>query len=172
VRSYGPRARFCPRCGAKLLEAPPTRCGDCDYQMFVNARPTGSLVVVDGDRFLALRRAIEPKAGRWEVPGGFCEGWEHPADAAAREGQEELGVRVNLGDFVGMYMGSYDFQDETLPVLDSFYLATLPAGGQIVLDPKESSKLEWFSLWSPPPLAFETMDEALREVTRRFPRGV
>lgn len=164
--------RFCPRCGAKLLEAPPTRCGDCDYQMFVNARPTASLVVVDGDRFLALRRAIDPKAGLWEVPGGFCDGWEHPADAAVREAQEELGVRVNLGDFVGMYIGSYDFQDETLPVLDSFFLATLPIGEQVVLDPAESSEFEWFSLHSPPPLAFGTMDQALREVARLFPTGV
>jgi ADP-ribose pyrophosphatase YjhB (NUDIX family) len=140
--------------------------------MFVNARPTASLVVVDGDRFLALRRAIDPKAGLWEVPGGFCDGWEHPADAAVREAQEELGVRINLGDFVGMYIGSYDFQDETLPVLDSFFLATLPIGEQVVLDPSESSELEWFPLHSPPPLAFGTMDEALREVVRRFPAGV
>jgi ADP-ribose pyrophosphatase YjhB (NUDIX family) len=140
--------------------------------MFVNARPTASLVVVDGDRFLALRRAIDPKAGLWEVPGGFCDGWEHPADAAVREAQEELGVRIILGDFVGMYIGSYDFQDETLPVLDSFFLATLPIGEQVVLDPSESSELEWFPLHSPPPLAFGTMDEALREVVRRFPAGV
>jgi ADP-ribose pyrophosphatase YjhB (NUDIX family) len=138
--------------------------------MFVNARPTASLVVVDGDRFLALRRAIDPKAGLWETPGGFCDGWEHPADAAVREAQEELGVRINLGDFVGMYIGSYDFQEETLPVLDSFFLATLPIGEQVVLDPSESSELEWFPLHSPPPLAFGTMDEALREVVRRFPQ--
>jgi 8-oxo-dGTP diphosphatase len=51
-------------------------------------------VVVDGDRFLALRRAAEPQAGQWGLPGGFCDGWEHPADAAVRE---ELGVDVAPG---------------------------------------------------------------------------
>jgi 8-oxo-dGTP diphosphatase len=137
--------------------------------MFVNARPTASLVVLDGDRFLALRRAAEPMAGRWETPGGFCDGWEHPAEAAVREGREELGVDVVLGDFVGMYVGSYEFQGETLPVLDSFFTATLPPAHDIVLDPAESSELAWFPLADPPPLAFSTMDAAVREVARRGP---
>jgi 8-oxo-dGTP diphosphatase len=159
--------RFCPRCGARLAEAPPTTCVHCGYQMFVNARPTASLVVLDGDRFLALRRAAEPMAGQWETPGGFCDGWEHPADAAVREGREELGVEVILGDFVGMFMGSYDYQGERLPVLDSFFIATLPPGRDIVLDPAESSELAWFPVDSPPPLAFSTMDAAMREVARR-----
>jgi ADP-ribose pyrophosphatase YjhB (NUDIX family) len=135
--------------------------------MFVNARPTASLVLLDGDRFLALRRAAEPMAGRWETPGGFCDGWEHPADAAVREGREELGVEVILGDFVGMYLGSYEYQGETLPVLDSFFMATLPPGRDIVLDPRESSELAWFPVAAPPPLAFSTMDAAVREVARR-----
>jgi ADP-ribose pyrophosphatase YjhB (NUDIX family) len=135
--------------------------------MYVNARPTASLVVLDGDRFLALRRAAEPMAGRWETPGGFCHGWEHPADAAVREGREELGVEVTLGEFVGMYVGSYEFQGELLPVLDSFFTATLPPGQDIVLDPRESSELAWFPVASPPPLAFSTMDAAVREVARR-----
>jgi 8-oxo-dGTP diphosphatase len=150
----------------RLAEAPPNTCVECAYQMFVNARPTASVIVVDGDKFLVLKRAIEPKAGLWEVPGGFCHGLEHPAEAAIREAREELGVQVNLGDFVGMYVGSYDFQGETLPVLDSFFLATVPAGEEIVIN-HESSDLDWFSLYDPPPLAFATMDAAMRDVSRR-----
>jgi ADP-ribose pyrophosphatase YjhB (NUDIX family) len=132
--------------------------------MFVNARPTASLIVLDGDRFLALRRVVEPMAGWWETPGGFCDGWEHPAQAALREGREELGLDVVLGDFVGMYKGSYDVQGETLPVLDCYFTATLPAGRNVVLDPAESSELTWFPVASPPPLAFSTMDTAVRDV--------
>ena len=110
-------------------------------------------------------RAAEPMAVRWETPGGFCDGWEHPADAAVREAREELGVAVTLGDFVGMYVGSYDFQGETLPVLESFFLATIGAG-EITLDPAESSGLTWFDLAKPPALAFATMDAALRDAAR------
>lgn len=160
-------ARFCPRCGAPLVKRPPTACGACGYTLFVNARPTGSLIVHDGGRFLALKRAQEPCAGLWETPGGFCDGWEEPAAAAVREGREELGVEVTLGDFVGMYVGSYVFQGERLPVLDCFFLATLD-GAKVTLNPEESSDLTWFALREPPPLAFATMDRAVHDAARRL----
>jgi ADP-ribose pyrophosphatase YjhB (NUDIX family) len=141
--------------------SPPAVCGSCGYEVYVNARPTGGVVLVDGDRFLALRRAAEPRAGRWELPGGFCDGWEHPADAARREAREELGVEVALGAFLGMYLGEYEFQGETLPVLDCFWLAR-PLGGGIVIDARESLEYRWSSLGDPPRLAFPTMDAAVR----------
>ncbi|MFS8478554.1 MAG: NUDIX hydrolase [Micromonosporaceae bacterium] len=159
---------FCPRCGAKLPGAPPVGCARCAYQLYVNARPTASIIVTDGDRFLALRRAMEPKAGQWEVPGGFCDGWEHPADAAVREAREELGVRVTLRDFVGMYIGGYEFQGELLPVLDCYWLAVIDPGQSIRIDPVESSEYAWFPLGDPPPLAFTTMESAIRDARKRL----
>jgi len=162
-RGYGPTAAFCPRCATALADAPPVRCLACGYQLFVNARPTANAVVVDGDRFLALRRAVAPRAGRWETPGGFCDGREHPAETAVRECREELGVEITLGPLIGMYLGDYDFQGETLPVLDCFFLAGIDRGEPTV-NPAEASDLRWFSLREPPPLAFDTMDAALRDV--------
>jgi 8-oxo-dGTP pyrophosphatase MutT (NUDIX family) len=133
--------------------------------MYVNARPTGGVVVVDGDRFLALLRATEPRAGLWELPGGFCDGWEHPADAAVREAREELGIKVALGDFLGMYLGEYEHQGEILPVLDCFWLAG-PLAGPIVIDSRESSDYRWLSIADPPRLAFATMDAAVHAANR------
>jgi 8-oxo-dGTP diphosphatase len=161
-------ARFCPRCGESLPGRPPTRCDFCGYALYVNPRPTASVIVVDPEQraFLALRRAIEPRAGLWEIPGGFCDGWEHPADAAVREAREELGVEVALGDFVGMYVGSYEFQNETLPVLDLFWLAEIVAG-EIRIDPAESLEYAWLPLVGHPPLAFATMDRAIRDTAGR-----
>ena len=158
-------SRYCPRCGCALPGRPPTTCAGCSYQLFVNARPTATVIVVRDGEFLAVQRTIEPKLGLWELPGGFCDGWEHPADAAVREAREELGVTVRLDEFVGMYLGSYDFQDETLPVLDCFWLATI-VDGQITLDPGEASAFRWVSIVDPPPLAFATMDRALVDAAR------
>jgi 8-oxo-dGTP diphosphatase len=160
-------ARFCPRCAAGLPGPPPVSCASCGYELFVNARPTGSVVVVDGaGRFLVIRRVRPPGEGRWELPGGFCDGWELPADAAVREAREELGVEVRLGPFIGMYLGTYHYQDESFPVLDSFWLAEITAG-DIALDPAEASALSWADIIHPPPLAFPTMDAALKDVEIR-----
>jgi ADP-ribose pyrophosphatase YjhB (NUDIX family) len=128
------------------------------------------VVVVEGDRFLALRRAAQPRAGEWELPGGFCQAFEHPVDAAVREAREELGVDVELGAFLGMYLDRYEYQNETLPVLDCFWLARLLAEA-ITLDPLESIEYDWFPVRHPPKLAFVSMDEAVRAASiSLFPR--
>jgi 8-oxo-dGTP diphosphatase len=161
--------RHCSRCGARLAASPPTTCAACGYQLFVNPRPTGTVIVLDredGDRYLAIRRVREPNAGAWDLPGGFCDGFEHPADTAVREAREELGVEVRLGAFVGMYVGSYLFQEEELPILDCFWLATIESG-DITLDPAEASALTWADLASPPKMAFPTMDAALADLQIR-----
>jgi ADP-ribose pyrophosphatase YjhB (NUDIX family) len=155
-------ARFCPRCGQPLPAPPPTACTGCGYHLYVNARPTSSVIIVQDGQFLALMRAHEPNAGRWDIPGGFCDGWEHPADAAVREAREELGVKVTLGEFVGMYLGSYHYQGETLPVLDCFWLASI-VDGELAVDPHEASGYAWLPLRDPPAMAFGTMDQALRD---------
>ena len=157
------RAAYCPRCAAALPSAPPTACRSCGYELYVNARPTASVIVVDGGRFLALRRARAPQQGQWALPGGFCDGWEHPADAAVREAREEVGAEVTLGDFVGMYVGDYDFQDERLPVLDCFFLATVANPADLSPDPSEASEMDWFALERRPRLAFDTMRKAIAD---------
>jgi ADP-ribose pyrophosphatase YjhB (NUDIX family) len=150
-------------------------CTACGYEAYNNARPTASLLVVDdAERLLLLKRARPPRPGWWETPGGFCDGWEEPAQTALREGREELGVEVELGPFVGMYIGDYEFQGERFPVLDCFWLARLPDGATIVLDPAESTEARWFPLNDPPPLAFSTMVRAVHDgalVRRRLAEG-
>jgi 8-oxo-dGTP diphosphatase len=156
---------YCTRCAAALTGPPPTACGSCGYETYLNPRPTGSVLVVDGDRFLALRRAREPMAGEWELPGGFCDGWEHPFDAARREAREELGVDVELGDFLGMYLGEYRYQGEKLPVLDCYWSARL-LDPVIVVDPAEALEYRWWPLADPPAFGFATMDAAVRAARR------
>jgi 8-oxo-dGTP diphosphatase len=156
---------FCPRCGSALPGQPPTSCTSCGYQLFVNARPTATAIIVEGDSYLVTLRAMEPRKGLWDLPGGFCDGFEHPADAAIREVREELGVTVHLGQFVGMYVGRYLFQNETLPVLDCFWLATM-VEGQINLKTDEVTQYAWLALADPPDLAFETMNSAIADARK------
>ncbi|MFC5187334.1 (deoxy)nucleoside triphosphate pyrophosphohydrolase [Actinomadura harenae] len=58
--------------------------------------------IISGGRLLAAQRA-EPAelAGGWEFPGGKVDPGETDEQALVRECEEELGVRVVLGDRVG-----------------------------------------------------------------------
>lgn len=61
----------------------------------------GAAIIADG-RVLACARLNPPEvAGMWEFPGGKVEPGESDVEALVRECDEELGVRVEVGDRVG-----------------------------------------------------------------------
>jgi 8-oxo-dGTP diphosphatase len=58
--------------------------------------------IIAGGRVLACERADPPEvAGKWEFPGGKVEPGETEVEALIRECDEELGVRVEVGDRIG-----------------------------------------------------------------------
>jgi 8-oxo-dGTP diphosphatase len=61
----------------------------------------GGIVTDTTGRLLLVRRAHDPEAGRWSLPGGRVEPGESTAGATAREVAEETGLRVAVGDEVG-----------------------------------------------------------------------
>lgn len=61
----------------------------------------GALVHDDAGRLLVVRRAREPGAGLWSVPGGRVEDRESDQHAVAREVLEETGLHVTVGMWVG-----------------------------------------------------------------------
>jgi len=60
------------------------------------------VLIREGDRYLIVKRAAEPDAGLWSIPGGLVEIGEKAADAAAREAEEETGLDVEIVDILGV----------------------------------------------------------------------
>ncbi len=99
-------ARFCPRCGAPATIDYPRSiaCPACGYGAYYNPKPVASVIPVDPDGgIVLLRRGFDPGRGLWTFPGGFVELGEAVEDAARREVEEELRIRVELGRLVGVY---------------------------------------------------------------------
>lgn len=57
-------------------------------------------VICDGRRFLATQRGYGEQKDGWEFPGGKMEPGETPEEALVRELQEELAVKVSVGNLV------------------------------------------------------------------------
>jgi ADP-ribose pyrophosphatase YjhB (NUDIX family) len=116
--------RFCPACGHALHERPIDGilrqvCSACGRIHWRNAKPCAGALVLRHGKVLLVRRTIEPFLGYWDVPGGFCEANEHPADAARREVREETGLEIELTGLLGLWMDIY----EARTTLNVYYLA-------------------------------------------------
>ena len=60
------------------------------------------VLIKDDDRYLLIKRAAEPDAGLWSVPGGMVELGERAAGAAKREALEETGLEVEIVEVLGV----------------------------------------------------------------------
>lgn len=138
---------FCDQCGEPVTGGDPLAgdaptCADHGprWRLIRNAPCAGAIIVRDGLVLLG-RRAKAPFAGWWEVPGGFVERGEHPADAAVREVTEELGIAISLTGLVGIYLES-SMRGESLQV--TVYEATTEATAAVP-DPAEVTDWAWFA---------------------------
>lgn len=105
-----------------------------------------------------MKRACPPYQGWWDVPGGFLDPWEHPADGVVREVAEELGLRVRPRDLVGIFLDRYgDDGDYTLNV---YYRVEVEGGDLEARD--DAAHLGWFDPTSLPENIVKNGLEAIR----------
>lgn len=91
---------YCFKCGTELEEKfyegrERYYCPGCDEIRFRNSEPVGGVFVVRGDEVLLIKRGNEPFKGKWSYPAGYLEYDELPEVGAARELEEETGLRTD-----------------------------------------------------------------------------
>jgi 8-oxo-dGTP diphosphatase len=156
--------RLCPRCGSELERGDGrARCGACEFVAYANPAPTACALCLDVEgRLLLGRRAGEPYEGRWDVPGGFVEEYEHPLDCLRRELREETGLEVEPGEFVGVWLDRYGPGEGDPATLNLYWSARVVGGEARAAD--DVAELRWFALDelpAPDELAFATVADVL-----------
>lgn len=112
-----------------------------------------------------MRRALPPRLGQWDCPGGFVDPDEHPEEALRRELREELGVEIGIRRFVGIFMDRYGDDGES--TLNIYYEAAIHSGAPAPAS--DVSELGWFALNSlPEPIAFANNRQALRTLVALY----
>lgn len=151
---------FCIWCGSPTDGDVALRCTSCGRTHYLNSKISASALTVAGDTYLTVKRAAPPEVGKWDLPGGFCEYGEDPADTAARETIEESGIKVAVSRLLGVFMDEYiEPNGRPWPTINLIYLATPDNldGDLTSVDAQEIAALAWHPLAHPPDnVAFPT----------------
>lgn len=60
-------------------------------------------VTIKSGKILLVKRAFDPGAGKWSIPGGLVEVGEKLSEAAARETEEETGIKVDILELINVF---------------------------------------------------------------------
>lgn len=137
-------------------------CPHCGFATYAHSKPTASGVVVDDrGRVLLSKRAKDPFAGKWDLPGGFLEEGEHPLDGVKRELREEAGIEIGDERLLGIWMDRYEYRRRVVETLNIYYAARLAEGTPEPAD--DVAEFRWFAANEVPldELAFAHIPEVL-----------
>jgi ADP-ribose pyrophosphatase YjhB (NUDIX family) len=128
------------------------------------ARPligVGAVAIRNG-KILLIKRAFDPGAGKWSVPGGLVEVGERLSEACVRETEEETGLKVEILELINVF--DMIDKDESGRVKYHYVLIDFlvkPLGGEERLS-KEITEMRWV-----------TREEAMKmDMTRTARRAI
>lgn len=160
--------KYCSCCGNRVREELHEGikryvCEACEAVYYDNPKPCVASVIMDGQKVLLTKRAIEPGLDKWDLVGGFLDQGEDPETALRREVKEELGVDVSWCRFFGFYMDAYGEDGDS--TLNMAYLCKLD--GEPRVNTHEFREMRWFSLSElPGEYAFKMVREVLEDFRR------
>ncbi len=116
---------YCPKCKNKLDHNDNRcNCSACGFEFYFNPAPAAGVIIINDKNQIYLGlRAREPKAGMWEIPGGFINIGESAEAGAIREIKEELGIDLTDLVYFGSYSNDYLYKEEEYRPLDIFFIS-------------------------------------------------
>ena len=157
---------FCPRCATPLAtrrvnDRPRRACPACGYVYFTDPKVGVGVLVVEGDRVLLIRRAVEPERGKWSLPAGYLDHGEDPRETAAREALEETGLTVVIDGLLDVFRNPPGRGGASLFIL---YRARRVAGEPAPGDDADDAR--FFPLDALPDLAFPSTHAAIENLKK------
>ena len=154
--------KLCPRCGGNLTwSTDHLECDACGMAYWGNALPGTQGILVRDGRVLLARRALEPRKGWWDLPGGFLGETERPEDGLRREFLEETGLAVEPVELMRIDIEPYGHRFV-------FSVTYIVSGDGDPVPADDVDELRWFAPDELPEMAFPGQNEVLRVWAARY----
>lgn len=117
--------KYCPVCAKKLTKEFENLlvCASCGHHLYINPVPCNAVILENNfGEILLVKRKFEPQKSYWDLPGGFIKPGENYVESVQREVAEELSIRIEVSDVVGIYADSYLYKgvlNHTLAIISS-----------------------------------------------------
>ena len=138
--------RHCPMCGKQPAKVGgnPFRCKSCGFVFYFGPAVAVGGILTDAEgRILLIRRARDPGAGKYGLPGGFVDEGETGEEAVIREIKEEVGLTATVSSYLCSFENLYDHNEIIAPILDIYYLCQTESFDDLALAPDEVSEFEF-----------------------------
>lgn len=134
---------YCSKCG-KPTDQKADNLFICEigHENYINPILGAVVFVMDGDKVLYGVRNREPNTGGLSAPGGLLELTDTLESAGLREVKEEMGIDVELVDFLGSYSTFYGDRR----VLNSIFIAKYVGGDITPSDDMSGGDPQWRSV--------------------------
>lgn len=103
--------QFCPACGGNLDKKQSNLlvCEKCNLHYYINPKPTNAIIIENElGEVLLVKRAIDPKKGMLDLPGGFIDIDETLEESMTREIKEELGISMVDFKYYNSFYDEYE----------------------------------------------------------------
>ena len=118
----------------------------------------GALIVNDKNETLLIKRTSKSRneAGFWSKPGGLVDFGETVEDAIKREIKEELGIEIELADYLGYTDHIISAEKQHWVAIN--YSAKIVNGEPRIMEPEKIDEIRWFK--------FNDLPEKMTQTTR------
>ena len=136
-------------------------------------RSAGRAILRDDEGRVLLIRFVLPNMTFWATPGGGVEAGETLLEAAHRELQEELGIRVSLAGPVHTATGIFEFEGELIENTDHFFhgrwSGTPTLSGVTANESAALQEARWWTIAELEATREDFFPRSLVDVLRRLP---
>lgn len=119
------RFKFCPGCASPALSQPDAKhvhCGQCGFTYYHNVAAAAAAIIEYEGKILLTRRAHDPLAGGWDLPGGFIDYQETAEAGLIREVREELNIEIGNLRYLTTTTNLYMYREMPYDTLDIFFV--------------------------------------------------